>query len=296
MVALAEQVAEIRRWHPSNAAFGAAMEAAGLDISHQDRAALIKIAALIRQHGADEVSLWIRRCRYNSPQHVWNRCLREYLSETPVKQAARPMPVAPVNAPVVRTDDVPAPAPVSKSFAPLPRPLPPPFEETEEQQEMWLDDKAVRLAVAMDMLTLHFLSKTDDGAAFDFEAVAARAEDMLEDSELIKFLRNVPLAEDFIEAAKSLPLADLWRADERALDDDLNITILERALARYVCLCTDEDGHPQKWAKNPSHEEIMALVRIGGWPALIARVLSKTAASVIRPSEIAADPCFARRE
>jgi hypothetical protein len=105
----AQEVAEIRRWHSANIAFGEAMHAAGFRYNHQDRAALINIAKLVDQHGGDQVSDWIRGCPFNSPQHVWRNCLQRRVSKTP----ATPMPVAPVST-APDDDDVPMPAPARR--------------------------------------------------------------------------------------------------------------------------------------------------------------------------------------
>ena len=104
MVKNALEVAQIRRRHRSNAAFGAAMQAAGWrSLGHQDRAALVRIAELVEQHGAEQVSQWIGQSRYSSPQHVWANSLSRRLSKTrpkPAPETLRPQP-----APVSKTDD-----------------------------------------------------------------------------------------------------------------------------------------------------------------------------------------------
>src|SRR5262249_19304489 len=71
MIEEALDIAELRRRHPSNADFGAALRRKGISLDHRNRAALIKIAELVEQHGAQQVGAWIERCHYTNPGHVW---------------------------------------------------------------------------------------------------------------------------------------------------------------------------------------------------------------------------------
>ena len=73
LVLLAQRLAEGRRLHPSNAAFGQWVKDNGFDhLTHRDRAALLSIAQLDPQ----EASHHINRSSYTTPEHLWYRVLR----------------------------------------------------------------------------------------------------------------------------------------------------------------------------------------------------------------------------
>jgi hypothetical protein len=72
LVVLAQRLAEGRRQHPSNAAFGQWVKDNGLGhLTHRDRVALLRIATLDPQ----EASTLIRRSSYTTPEHLWYRAL-----------------------------------------------------------------------------------------------------------------------------------------------------------------------------------------------------------------------------
>jgi hypothetical protein len=72
-VFLAQRLAEGRRQHPSNAAFGQWLKKDPelRRLTHRDRAALLKIATLDPQ----EAAAAIRRSNYTTPEHLWYRAL-----------------------------------------------------------------------------------------------------------------------------------------------------------------------------------------------------------------------------
>ena len=73
LVLLAQRLAEGRRLHPSNAAFGQWVKDNGFDhLTHRDRTALLRIAQLDPQ----EASHHINRSSYTTPEHLWYRVLR----------------------------------------------------------------------------------------------------------------------------------------------------------------------------------------------------------------------------
>ena len=88
LVLLGQRLAEGRRQHPSNAAFGQWLKASGLDhLTHRDRAALIRIAQL----DPEAASAAIRLSRFTSPEHLWYRALSHAVRKTlpvPVRKTA----------------------------------------------------------------------------------------------------------------------------------------------------------------------------------------------------------------
>ena len=73
LVLLAQHLAEGRRQHPIDAAFGQWVKENELShLTHRDRAALLRIAKLDPQ----EASARIRESRYVTPEHLWYRALR----------------------------------------------------------------------------------------------------------------------------------------------------------------------------------------------------------------------------
>ena len=85
LVLLAQRLAQGRRQHPSNAAFGQWLKDNGLGhLEHQTRAALLKIAKL----DPEAASAAIRLSRFTSPEQLWYRAL----SHMAVRKAL-PVPV-----------------------------------------------------------------------------------------------------------------------------------------------------------------------------------------------------------
>jgi hypothetical protein len=72
LVLLAQRLAEGRRQHSSNAAFGQWVKENGFDrLTHRDRAALIRIAQLDPQEASDHIS----RSSHTTPELLWYRVL-----------------------------------------------------------------------------------------------------------------------------------------------------------------------------------------------------------------------------